>query len=149
MKTILVPVDFSNVTEAVIETAKQFGRAFGSRIVLLHVVELNLPPIEFSTGIAVPVSTSPDVPLQSDVEWAREKLGKEKDRFAGTTLDVTMRVAEGEVLSIILEESRIADLIIIGSHGHGALYNLLAGSITSGVLKSAKIPVLVVPSPGK
>jgi len=35
---------------------------------------------------------------------------------------------------------------VMGSHGHGAVYNLLVGSVTAGVLKSAKCPVLVVPS---
>jgi nucleotide-binding universal stress UspA family protein len=37
-------------------------------------------------------------------------------------------------------------LIVIGSHGHGALYHLFAGDVASGILKDAKCPVLVVPS---
>jgi nucleotide-binding universal stress UspA family protein len=34
----------------------------------------------------------------------------------------------------------------MGSHGHGALFEFLVGSVTNGVLKSAKCPVLVVPA---
>ena len=34
----------------------------------------------------------------------------------------------------------------MGSHGHGAIYELLVGSVTEGVLRKARCPVLVVPS---
>ena len=39
-----------------------------------------------------------------------------------------------------------ADLIVMGSHGHGALFEFLVGSATSGVLRAARVPVVVVPS---
>ncbi|PYJ41213.1 MAG: universal stress protein, partial [Verrucomicrobia bacterium] len=40
-----------------------------------------------------------------------------------------------------------ADLIVMGTHGHGAMYNLLVGSATKGVLKHSSRPVLLVPGP--
>ena len=40
-----------------------------------------------------------------------------------------------------------ADLIVMGSHGHGPVYNLLVGSVTEGVLKAGQRPVLLVPAP--
>jgi len=48
----------------------------------------------------------------------------------------------------ILREAREqnAGLIVMGSHGHGALYELLIGSVTQGVMKSAQCPVVIVPS---
>jgi nucleotide-binding universal stress UspA family protein len=42
-----------------------------------------------------------------------------------------------------------ADVIVLGSHGHGAVYNLVVGSTANGVLKHAPCPVLVVPAPRK
>ena len=38
-----------------------------------------------------------------------------------------------------------AELLVVGSHGYGAVYDLLVGSISRGILKHSKIPVLVVP----
>ncbi len=43
-------------------------------------------------------------------------------------------------------EEQNADLIVMGSHGHGALYHFLVGSVTAGVVRGAKCPVLVVPA---
>jgi hypothetical protein len=43
-------------------------------------------------------------------------------------------------------ERHSADYIVIGSHGHGAFYDLLVGSTTGGVLKRANCPVVIVPA---
>jgi nucleotide-binding universal stress UspA family protein len=50
-----------------------------------------------------------------------------------------------EVLKTAREVS--ADLIVMGTHGHGSVYNLLVGSVTEGILKASERPVLLVPAP--
>ena len=50
-----------------------------------------------------------------------------------------------EILKTAREIS--ADLIVMGSHGHGSVYCLLVGSVTEGVLKAGERPVLLVPAP--
>ncbi len=56
---------------------------------------------------------------------------------------------EGTVVEEILKTAQeiSADLIVMGSHGHGPVYNLLVGSVTEGVLKAGQRPVLLVPAP--
>jgi len=49
-----------------------------------------------------------------------------------------------EILALAREHG--ATLIVMGSHGHGALYHLLVGSVTTAILKEAPCPVLIVPS---
>jgi nucleotide-binding universal stress UspA family protein len=46
-------------------------------------------------------------------------------------------------------EQHQASLIVMGSHGHGAFYELLVGSVTHGVMKGAHCPIVVVPSASK
>ena len=50
------------------------------------------------------------------------------------------------VESILKEADKVnAEMIITGSHGHGAVYDILVGSVSAGIIKYSKIPVLVVP----
>ena len=54
---------------------------------------------------------------------------------------------EGDpVDKIIYEATRLEPrLIVVGSHGHGALHGLLMGSVSTGILRKTRCPVLVVP----
>jgi nucleotide-binding universal stress UspA family protein len=48
---------------------------------------------------------------------------------------------------ILGEADRLeATLIVMGSHGHGALFNLLMGTVCNGVLRKSRCPVVVVPA---
>jgi nucleotide-binding universal stress UspA family protein len=44
-----------------------------------------------------------------------------------------------------MADSANVDLIVMGRHSHGAMYNLLVGSVTEAVLKRSRWPVLLVP----
>ena len=62
--------------------------------------------------------------------------------------DVTALCVQGPTIDTILAQADQlqADLIVVGSHGHGATYDLLVGSVSSGVIRKSKVPVLVVPA---
>lgn len=143
MKTILVPVDFSDVTGKVVEAAKTLAQAFKSRIVLLHVLE---PDPEFArydpTGAALEIAPPHDPGID------RHNLDVWKARLESSGVEVEAVQTVGLCEDAILHEceERQADLIVVGSHGHGAVYTLLVGSVTAGLLKAARCPVLVVPS---
>lgn len=143
MKTILVPVDFSDVTDRVIGAATQFAQAFNSRIVLLHVVEPEPEFVGFEPG---PITVRAAV--AHDFRAEHHRLEEFKQQFATAGVEVTALQIQGPTIHKILSEAetQAADLIVLGSHGHGALYRLLVGSVTEGVLKAAKCPVVVVPS---
>ena len=140
MKTILVPVDFSDATAGVIETARNFATAFGSRVVLLHVSEPEPDFVGFEPGpMAVRQTVARDIRAEHrKIEALKESCG---------ISDVLALNIQGPAIEKILHEAEThgAELIVMGSHGHGALYELLVGSVTAGVLKGAMCPVLVVP----
>jgi len=146
MKNILVPVDFSDVTTQVVETARKFAAAFQSRLVVLNVAEPEPDFVGFEAGPpTVRVATARDFKLE------RQRLDELKVKLTEGGCDVTALHIQGPIVEKILHEAgeQQADLIVIGSHGHGAFYDLLVGSVTNGVIKGARCPVVVVPSVNK
>jgi nucleotide-binding universal stress UspA family protein len=159
MKTILVPIDFSDVTPHVLEQAKQIAPALGAELHLVHVREVNpvAPPTTFGYGVTgmpelMPMPTTAGmgpVPLETPVnERNKAKLAAWQKEISNAGLKATLHEPAGVVVEEILREADALDpsMIVMGRHGHGAMYNLLVGSVTEGVLKRSKCPVLLVPS---
>lgn len=62
----------------------------------------------------------------------------------GITAKCTWKIGKaGEVISKAAIDGKF-DLVVMGSHGHGALVNLVVGSVATEVLASCKVPVLIV-----
>jgi nucleotide-binding universal stress UspA family protein len=143
MNTILVPVDFSDVTERVISTARTYAQALGARVVLLHVVDPEPEFVGFEPG---PITVRAAV--AHDLRAEHHRLEELKRRNETPEVEMSALQIQGPIIAKILEQAaeKNAELIVVGSHGHGALYHLLVGSVTAGVLKGATCPVLIVPS---
>jgi nucleotide-binding universal stress UspA family protein len=142
MKTVLAPIDFSDISRRVIDEAIVIARVIGARLVLLHVVQL---PSLLGSGVA-----EDDLPVGFHLQAERDaitrlaKLQKQL-RDEGVTAHVIHQVGlPGE--KILEQAERLeADYLVMGSHGHGALYELIVGSTTMGILKQAACPVAIVP----
>jgi nucleotide-binding universal stress UspA family protein len=76
------------------------------------------------------------------------KLLALRDSLTASGVNVAVQQLEGVGVGKVLEQCRTleADLIVLGTHHHSALYHLFVGSFTSDVLKLAKCPVMVVPA---
>ena len=70
-----------------------------------------------------------------------------KEFFEEKSVQVETLHLIGPIVPAILAEAgrQNAGMIVLGSHGHGAIYTILVGSVAEGVIRHAKIPVLVVP----
>jgi nucleotide-binding universal stress UspA family protein len=141
--TILVPVDFSDVSPSVVETAKKYARAFGSRIVLLHICEPEPDFVGYEPGPMV-VREHVATAMRAN----QKTLDALKTRSVEPDLEMLALQIQGPAVEKIVQEAAEQDagLVVMGSHGHGAIYNLLVGSVTEGVLKGVTCPVLIVPS---
>lgn len=142
MKTFLLPVDFSAVSEDVIDTAIAFARAFDGKVALVHVVQ---PPV-VASDFALPVNVLQEAIAASE-KAAQAKLNEYGERFRLAGIAAEGRVLHGPPVALIREEAeRVkADFIIMGTHGHGKLYDLLVGSTSAGVIKRAKCGVIILP----
>src|SRR5207249_4411849 len=162
MKRILVPIDFSDATPRVIDQACQLATGLDAEIHLVHVKELaaaaapgtlgyglaGMPELAPMSGVPLPVfdPMPQTVPVDEDEQ---SKLTQWQDKIAQCGVKVTLHEPAGAVVEEILNEADVvnADLIVMGTHGHGAMYNLLVGGVTKGVLKRSTHPVLLVPGP--
>lgn len=147
-KQILAPIDFSDVTDAVITHGAEMARALGATLRLFHVVEV---PPDFA-GIFSEVGFIGPIPgpelFEDVVEKRKETLKEIELRLSREGIETSSVVIQGTPsVDILGEAERMrADLIIIGSHGHGALHHLLLGSVSEAVLRYAPCPVLVIHS---
>ena len=145
MKTILVSVDFSDVTLKVVKAAVHLAKPFQSKIILVHVFEPG-PPLMSIGGApdGVPLAQTPG-PAGSP-NYTEMFVGLQ-EMISSIGLASTTVELEGIPADLILaqaEGSRV-DLIVLGSHGRGPLSHLFLGSVADGVLKRARCPVLIVP----
>jgi nucleotide-binding universal stress UspA family protein len=142
MKTILVPVDFSAVSRRVCDAACDLANALGGELLLLHVVPP--PPVMVSDLYMLSAAQTDD--MQVAAERAGGKRLRELEARCEKRGIPTRRVQRtGLPIPEIVKYAAKADYLVMGSHGHGAMYDLLVGSTTHGVLKKVRCPVLIVP----
>ncbi len=143
MKTLLVPIDFSDVTPRVLERATELARALEGRLVVLHVIQ---PPVNLSSSDPILIENTARITAAAE-KAADKNLERLEKGLKADLADVEVVRLTGAPVARILEQAalRSADFIVLGSHGHTAVYELLVGSTAHGVLKKAACPVIIVP----
>ncbi len=142
MKTIVALVDFSDATFKILKQAHHLAKAFDSQVILMHIVPAQPVVMDFMIS-----PTIMEPPSQEAVKADFEKLLMLQESLTQHGVRAETRQFHGAAMEEVLKECKAlnADMIIIGSHGHGSFYTLVIGSITAEVLKKATCPVLVVP----
>lgn len=144
MKTILVPVDLSAATSRVCAAACDLARLVKGRVVLLHVIAP--PPVVVNEYFAFDTGQMAQAVAAAE-KGARRRLAALAQRFAKRCPLKTMEISGNPVGAIVAKAGATrAAYIVMGSHGHGAMFDLLVGSTTHGVLRKARCPVLIVPA---
>ncbi len=144
MTNLLVPIDFSDVTTAVISEAKQLASGLTSpHVWLVHVAPPDLDFVGYEVG------------PQHVRDWQAEDLREEHRQLQFLSaelreegIETTALLIEGPAVEAILKQSNKLSprYIVMGSHGHGGIYKMVMGSVSEGVLKQVKSPVLFVPA---
>jgi len=149
MKTIVVAVDFSNATPGVIQQGRMLAEAFGAQLHLLHVMEPE--PSYAAYGFTPNEFPALRAYQQEAKHRATDKLEELLKQSEPSHGKATAHVAEGSPLHGIADyvKKEKADLLVLGSHGHGAIASLLLGSVAEGMVRRALVPTLVVPAPSE
>src|SRR5688572_16555148 len=124
MNIILVPIDFSGGTEILVAEAASFAAALNSRLVLLHIVEpLPATASEFQF---VEAATRIAAKIEREIEHKLRDLQQQLQ--ARGVSAITFHVVGLPGPSIVAQAKNFAaTYIVMGSHGHGALYELIVG----------------------
>jgi len=138
---MVVAVDFSEVTALVYEAAADLADRLRARVIVVNITE---PQVDL-VGMAPPQAyTSAEDEIK---KLAEAKLNVARALFEARAVQVETVHEWGPVVACILDKATKygAGLVVVGSHGHGALYNLLVGSVAEGVIRHSTVPVVVVP----
>ena len=146
IKSILAAVDFSDVTDAVVNAAETLALTFAAPVTFVHVEAPDPAFVGYDPG---PQHVRDNV--AKTVIEDHQRIGEVRDRLKADGVDCHGIIVQGPTIEKILDEAdRVnADVIVIGSHGHGMLYDLVLGSVSEGVTRKASCPVLVVPVPSR
>ena len=143
MKTILAAIDFSESAKLVIARAVMLSRALDARLAFLHVIQ-PVPGTASEYGF-----TDVAARIASEaVRYASQRLAHLQRQLSAQKIAASASHVRGVPGSAIIERAQElqASYIVIGSHGHGALYELIVGSTASRVINGAACPVVVVPT---
>ena len=157
MKTILVPTDFSQGSQAALEAATALAKLAKSDVVVLHVIETLAYTMKESlhlvdtTAMVKSMTESPQLMdvyalVQRAVEPALDQVVQALQRDHVSASDC---ILQGTAYDQIVAKAKEigADLIVMGTHGRRGVNHLFMGSVAERVVRTAPCPVLTVRTP--
>ncbi len=146
MGRIVVGLDGSRGSIAAFDWAVAEARLRGATIDAVLVYRYADASWSFAgEGVVLPMRSFEEV--EADAEAALQShLAEVANHAEGVEVD--HHVIEGSPARALLEHAEGADLLVVGSRGHGGFTGLLLGSVSHQVVHHAPCPVVVVPNPG-
>ena len=135
-ETIVWATDGSELADRALPYVTELARLHGSKIVAVHANEL----LHGRYGGAPLLADEPD--LRVKIEHQVETL-----RTDGYAAELELATGSGDVAGLIAKAARSvqADLIVVGTHGHGGFKAAVLGSVARALLHAACCPVLAIP----
>ncbi len=135
---VLVPVDFSEVSDTVLRHGVELTAKEGTTV-LLHVLEPL--PLHFESAFGGFVNTEG---LERIRENAQKLLEESRVKYPERTFLDELREGKPSVKILEAAARHDADLIVMGTHGRGGLEDLFLGSVAARVVRKARCPVMTV-----
>ena len=140
MTKIVVGVDGSEESQAALNWAYDEARQRGSELDVVHA--WTYPYQGPRTGVTEPRDLM-ELDAAKALEQTMTRLHRDR---AGASAGVTTHahVREGNPADVLVQESKDAELLVVGSRGRGGFASLLLGSVSTAVTHHASCPVVVV-----
>jgi nucleotide-binding universal stress UspA family protein len=142
IKKILSPVDFSETSEAALRYAIDLASRLGAKIEVVHAFS---PPSFALPDGAIIAQPGYLAEVSNELQKSLDELVR---RYSGRGVPLEGKLVEGIPASEItrLAEEDEASMIVMGTHGRTGLKHFLLGSVAERVVRTAKVPVLTVPT---
>jgi nucleotide-binding universal stress UspA family protein len=143
-KRMLIPLDGSELAEAILPFAEQVASPLNAEVILVRVVEA----VSAAEAIALAGVVAPDTFAVREME-AKRYLHDVERRLSKKGLRARTRIALGPPAAAILGavQTSAADLVAMTTHGRSGLGRALFGSVAESVLRASPVPVLVIRTP--
>ena len=142
IRQILVPTDFSDPADAALKYARALAEEFHSHLHIFYVVP---EPYIYPWGTEISTLPLADLMAQSEAlsnTRLAELIPKDEAPQGGLTTSTAIGTPVDRILKYI-EDSHI-DLVVMGTHGRGAMGHLLLGSVAERIVRRSPVPVLTV-----
>jgi nucleotide-binding universal stress UspA family protein len=143
MSGIIVGVDGSGHSQQALEWAMNEAATRQAALTVLTV-----DPVALSPWTGAPIRSEADEPAREHAEQAAKQAANEAasrliDEARPTS--VAVRAVSGNAAEELINASRDADLVVVGSRGAGGFSRLMMGSVSSQVAHHAHCPVVIIP----
>jgi nucleotide-binding universal stress UspA family protein len=152
MATIVVGIDGSQGSQSALRFALEEARLRSATLRVVHAFVLPLSDVAPDPFLLeFPSVPGPELEaIAQDLErGARSLIDDALERVvggAGADVPVERIVVEGSPAATIIAEAEGADLLVVGSRGHGRVHDLLLGSVSQQCVSHAPCPVAIVPA---
>jgi nucleotide-binding universal stress UspA family protein len=138
-QVVVAGVDGSAESIAALGWASRYAAATGAKVRAVHAWH-------YRSALGVTEGRTPE----SVTEGVKQRLREDLDRAvaqvypdpADPQLEIALRY--GHPVEVLIDESRSADLLVVGHHGHSTFAGILVGSVSIHCVTSAECPVVVV-----
>ncbi len=143
LKRLLVPLDGSETSEAILPYAVELAKNLPAEIILIRIIT---PGMHVHTIGGVDYVYFKDKDMQSMIAEAQEYLSKTSSKLS-TSVVIKREVKIGDPSSEIIKyaSENDCDLIAVSSHGHSYVESWTYGSVTYKILHSSDRPILILP----
>lgn len=139
-KGLVVGVDGSSVSNVAVAWAARDAAMRNVPLTLVHMLSAYVP-----TFPQIPLAGGVAVWQEDDARQVLEEAAKIARESVGGPIEIATELKSSPPIPTLVDLSRDAELVVLGSHGRGAVGRVLLGSVSSGVLRGAACPVAIVP----
>lgn len=144
MKNIIAAVDLTDISTRVLESAASLARLTNAKLWVLHVAA---PEPDF-VGYEVGPQYVRNV-RANELREEHRRIQAWATEYAAQGIDSEAILITGYTAESLLDEvvKLNADLLVMGSRGHGILYDVVVGSVAAEVMRKSTTPLLLIPAP--